>query len=69
MSQNIHIIKRGKKWAIVKEGASKAYKIYNSKPRAIYEATILLLYSGLPYIGMSSQLVVHLENGLVEDII
>lgn len=35
----VHVISRGKGWAVKSEGASKADKIYSNKPSAIKKAS------------------------------
>jgi hypothetical protein len=53
-----HIIKRGSGWAIKKEGALRATKIYSSKEEAIKDARKLKSY-GL-------DLIIHKKDGSIE---
>lgn len=66
MNTNIHIIKKGSKWAIRKEGSLRAYKLCSTKPRAIFVAFCSPLWMTSPY---TTRMIVHKENGYVEDIL
>ena len=54
-----HVIKRGSGWALVKEGADKATKVYTSKEEAVKEATKKAKEGG--------DLIIHTENGTIEE--
>ena len=56
--KSIHVIKRGKRWAIRKYGASRALKLYDEKVDAILAASKIW--------EQGYDLVVHRKDGSVE---
>ncbi|MCK4736780.1 MAG: DUF2188 domain-containing protein [Methanophagales archaeon] len=56
--KRVHIIKRDEGWAIKKEGASRAIRIYESKREAVEEARI--------FKKRGYDLVIHSEDGSVQ---
>ena len=59
MTNKAHIIKRGTQWALLKEDADRASKIYDTKKDALEGAKKLDSLSGY-------DIVVHKKNGLIE---
>jgi hypothetical protein len=68
---NIHVITSGKKFAVVKEGYSKATKLFNSSEQAFYYARKFTVVSVLAKnktlnINEDISIVVHDKNGSVK---
>lgn len=62
-SNRIHIISRGNRWVVKKEGMSRASRILDSKKKAINNAKQKLV------LGKTSKIVVHRKDGTVERVI
>lgn len=56
---NLHIIARGDHWIIKREGALKAYRIYDTKALAIANAKEMLEH------GSALRIIVHDDDGTV----
>ena len=57
----VHIISRGKKWAVVREGAERAYRVENTVERAEASAARGFKRSGQPI-----KIITHNEDGSVK---
>lgn len=55
----LHIIARGVHWIIKREGALKAYRIYDTKELAIKNAKAML------ELGSASRIIIHEDDGTV----
>jgi hypothetical protein len=58
VQSRVHIISRSGHWAVKKEGASRAVKVYQTKEDAIL--------GSYPYLQMGYDLVIHRKDGSVE---
>ena len=57
----VHIIKRGKKWAVVREGAERAYRLTNTVGDAE-----LIAANGFKRSGQPIRIITHSETGSVK---
>lgn len=60
INRRVHIISRSGSWAVKKEGASRAIKVYPTKEDAIE--------GSFPYLQMGFDLVIHRKDGSVEQL-
>ncbi|MBK8442217.1 MAG: DUF2188 domain-containing protein [Sphingobacteriales bacterium] len=56
--KRIHVIKRNKGWAILKEISDRVLKVFDEKSEAIKEAK--------DYLKSGNDVIIHQENGRVE---
>ena len=56
--KRVHVIKRGEGWSILKEGASRATRIYKTKREAVEGARI--------FKKRGYDLIIHKEDGLIQ---
>ena len=59
-SKRIHVVKRGKGWASLRAGASKAGSIQESQAKAVAAATQTAKRIG-------GEVVIHIQDGLVRE--
>ena len=59
--QRIHVIKKGKGWAIRKAGSERAMRVCDAKNITVKEAKI--------YLKKGYDIIIHQENGRVEKVI
>ena len=56
--KRVHVIKKDKKWAVKKQGASRAFRVYDSKQEAIE--------NGRKFKGIGYDLIIHNADGTIK---
>ena len=56
--KRVHVIKRGKRWGVKKQGTTRAGRIYKTKKEAVKEAQ--------KYKEIGFDLIVHKEDGSIQ---